>query len=123
GAFGAAPAPESRTGPSLDGGSGSLPAKGLPPATSVELHTSFFIAICCVTHGPPARLQPAQLKIDISRFNCFASSAEWRTAWYHSSVPKLIFGSTTWPLPDATSTNWKPPIPTRFIHSRSFVMP
>ena len=61
---------------SFEGGSASFPAKLFPPTTSVSLHTSRFIAISGFTHGPPASLHPAQLKIDISSPSRLASSAE-----------------------------------------------
>ena len=93
------------------------------PSTSVWLQTSFFIACSGLTHGPPVSLQPAELKIDISSPNRSASDAAWRTASIHSGVPHKSFLSTVWPLPEETSAICMPPIPTRFIHSRSLVIP
>ena len=75
-----APTERSRTGPSFEGGCGSLLVELSGPVKLVSLHTSFFIACSGVTHGPPASLHPAELKMDISRPSRFASSAEWRTA-------------------------------------------
>ncbi len=75
------------------------------------------------THGPPVSLQPGELKMAISRPSRSASAAAWRTASNHSGVPKGILVSTVWPPPAFTSANMKPPMPTRFIHSRSLVIP
>lgn len=47
--------------PSFDGGSERRPENFAGPSAAVSLHTSFFMAIGRVTHGPPASLQPAQL--------------------------------------------------------------
>ena len=75
------------------------------------------------THGPPVRLQPGEAKRSISRPSRSASAAAWRTASSHSGVPKTIFRSTVCPPPAFTSASWNPAMPTRFIHSRSLVIP
>ena len=116
-------APVFRICPLLRGGSGSLPENFRGPAIVVSLQTSFFIASCGFTHGPPVSLQPGELKMAISRPSRSASAAAWRTASNHSGVPKGILVSTVWPPPAFTSASMNPPMPTRFIHSRSLVMP
>src|SRR5262245_7278650 len=110
-------------GPLLDGGWPSFSWNVRGPITIVSLHTSFFMACSGLTHGPPVSLHPGELKMVISNPSRSASAALWRTASSHSGVPKTIFLSTVWPPPEATSANWKPPMPARFIHSRSLVMP
>src|ERR1019366_3350744 len=110
-------------GPLFEGGCASFPVKLRGPSTTVSLHTNFFMACSGFTHGPPVSLQPAELKMVISSPSRSASDAAWRTASSHSGVPNTIFFSTVCPLPEETSARCIPPMPTRFIHSRSLVMP
>ena len=61
------------------------------PSTVVSLQTSFFIACSGFTQGPPVSLQPAELKIAISKPNRSASAAACRTASSHSGRAKQNF--------------------------------
>src|ERR1019366_7661394 len=110
-------------GPLFEGGCASFPVKLRGPSTAVSLHTNFFMACSGFTHGPPVSLQPAELKMVISTPSRSASDAACFTASSHSGVPKASFFSTVCPLPEETSARCMPPMPTRFIHSRSLVMP
>jgi len=70
------------------------------------------------------QFRPAgELKIVISSPRRFRFGRGMPDASSHSGVPKLILLTTSCPPPDATSANWNPAMPARFIHSKSLVMP
>ena len=62
-------------GPGLAGGPGNTPWNGFPPCTSVSLQTSFFMACCGETQGPPVMLQPGDELIASSIPNLAARPA------------------------------------------------
>lgn len=70
----------------VEGGGASLLAKRRPPATSVSLHTSFFIPSLGSTHGPPVSDQPGEAAMANSRPRRSASPAAKRKASFHSGV-------------------------------------
>src|SRR3954462_12990007 len=59
------------------------------PSTFVSLHTSFFIACAGFTHGPPTRLQPAELNTVISSPSPSASAAACFTAAGPRAPPRV----------------------------------
>src|SRR5688572_17449206 len=112
-----------RNGPLLDGGLGSAPVNRRGPSSVVSLHTTFFIACGGFTHGPPVTLHPPLAAIDISRPRRCASAAACRNAALHGGVIHTSRFSTNCGVPSEPSNICIPPIPTRFIHSRSAVIP
>src|SRR6266496_6413407 len=109
--------------PVLLGGCASLPDNGLPPSTSVSLHTYFFIPWDGGTHGPPVSLHPGEPAIAISMPNWSPRWMAYLNASFHSGVIYARRLSTTCGVCRAASKFWKPATPTRCIHSRSSLMP
>src|ERR1035437_10165686 len=108
--------------PVAEGGLASAPLNGRPPCTGVSLHTNFFMACAGVTHGPPLSLHPGEPAMAISSPNWSASVVVYLKASFHSGVIYTRRLSTTSGVLSAASKFWKPPMPTRFIHSRSSLM-
>src|SRR3954463_15393441 len=73
-----------------------------------------------VIQGPPLLLQPAQLCMHISNPSRDASLAAWFIMSSHSS---LMYLTGPGGIASVTLNASKPPRPTRFIASRSLVMP
>src|SRR5512143_1206618 len=121
-------APKSTTGtfwkaPVVDGGFGSRPRNGWPPFTRTSLQTYFFMPSLAGTHGPPLSLQPGEPAMAISSFSDSASCAVKWNASFQSGVMYVRRFGTTWGVVRPASKFWKPPIPTRLIHSRSALIP
>ena len=93
------------------------------PSTRVSLHTTFFMPSSGLTHGPAVSLHPPEAAIDISRPRRSASAAAWRNASFQSGVIQTRRLSTKSGTPRLPSNICIPAMPTRFIHSRSAVMP
>ena len=105
------------------GGWGSAPANFLGPSTRVSLHTTFFMPSSGLTQGPAVSLHPPDAAIDISRPSRSASAAAWRNASFQSGVIQTSRLSTNSGTPRLPSNICMPAMPTRFIPSRSAVMP
>ena len=89
--------------PVFDGGAASLPVKGLPPSTSVTLHTYFFIPSLGATHGPPLSLHPGDPAMACSIFKSVASLVAYKNASFHSGVMYTSRSFTTWGVASAAS--------------------
>ena len=91
-----------------------------PPAASVSDHVSACMDSSGVIHGPPDDDQPGQLcmansnpRRPASRAACCSSAMCWGLPY---STGPLGMPVPTWKI-------WKPPQPTRFMASRSRVIP
>lgn len=127
-------------------GRGRTPLKGFPPSTQVSLHTTFFMPWLGLTQGPPDSLQPgdsgdrffeSQLiregggvakgilpfgshVYQCPRFPGWRSRIDRRADSASTYTNRL---STSFGVVREASKFWKPPMPTRFIHSKSSLIP
>ena len=112
-----------RKRPFIEGGFGSTPLHLRGPTTRVSLQTTFFIPSSGLTQGPAVSLQPPEAAMAISRPRRSASAAECLKASFHSGVIQTSRFSVNCGTPRLPSNICIPAMPTRFIHSRSAVMP
>src|SRR5260370_60842 len=109
--------------PFIEGGWGSTSLHLRGPSTRVSLQTTFFIPSSGLTHGPAVSLQPPEAAMAISRPRRSASAAACLKASFQSGVIQTSRFSVNCGTPRLPSNICMPAMPTRFIHSRSAVMP